>query len=388
MIRASPPIVEAKNVNDTPSVGGLMLSSTFSLESDSTSARMILAGADQSENHRISMASAVSSSTHSLLSGDDSSHHGKAVGGVYLWGENAGGGILGGGVDSSRSDGGYNLDALLPKALESAMVLDVQYIACGGRHAAVVTRQGELYSWGEERGGRLGHGVDCDVSHPQLVDALASSTTEMVACGEYHACAVTLSGDLYTWGDGTHSFGLLGHGNDLSHWIPKRVNGPLEGIRVASVACGLWHTALVTSSGQLFTFGDGTFGVLGHNDTRSFYLPRVVESLKGLKTVRAACGVWHTAAVVDVAVGNSSASSLGFSGKLYTWGDGDKGRLGHGDIEQQLVPTCVAALVDHNFRQVACGNSLTVALTTSGQVSGSAFTGFLDISLHDLHVKW
>jgi len=209
--------------------------------------------------------------------------------------------------------------------------------------------------------------VDCDVPYPQLVDALAATNTELVSCGEYHTCAVTLSGDLYTWGDGTHNFGLLGHGNDMSHWMPKRVNGSLEGVRVSSIACGAWHTALVTSAGQLFTFGDGTFGVLGHGDRKCASVPREVESLKGLKTVRAACGVWHTAAVVEVMVGYSSAINCS-SGKLFTWGDGDKGRLGHGDKEQRLVPTCVAAVVDHNFRQVACGNSLTVALTTSGQV--------------------
>ncbi len=220
---------------------------------------------------------------------------------------------------------------------------------------------------GEESGGQLGHGVDCDVSHPQLVEALAASNIEFVSCGQYHSCAVTLSGDLYTWGDGTHNSGLLGHGNNISHWMPKWVYGLLEGMKVSSISCGHWHTALVTSTGQLFTFGDGTFGVLGHGDRKSMYAPREVESLKRLKTVQAACGVWHTAAVVEVMVGYSNASTC-MSGKLFTWGDGDKGRLGHGDKEQHLVPTCVAALVDHNFRQVACGYSLTIALTTAGQV--------------------
>ena len=62
------------------------------------------------------------------------------------------------------------------------------------------------------------------------------------------------------------------------------------------------------------------------------------------------------------------ASSNCSSGKLFTWGDGDKGRLGHGNKEPKLVPTCVAALVEPNFCQVACGHSLTVALTTSGHV--------------------
>ncbi|KAG8388951.1 hypothetical protein BUALT_Bualt02G0178700 [Buddleja alternifolia] len=305
---------------------------------------------------RVSLSSAVSSSSQG--SGHDD---GDAMGDVFIWGEGTGDGVMGGG--SHRSDA--KIDALLPKALESAVVLDVQNIACGGRHAALVTKQGEIFSWGEESGGRLGHGVDADVLHPKLIDALSNINIEFVACGEYRSCAVTLSGDLYTWGDG--HFGLLGHGNEVSHWVPKRVNGPLEGVHVSSISCGPWHTAVVTSAGQLFTFGDGTFGVLGHGDRLSVSLPREVESLKGLRTVRAACGVWHTAAVVEVMVGSSSSSNCS-SGKLFTWGDGDKGRLGHGDKESKLVPTCVAALVEPNFCQVACGHSLTVALTTSGHV--------------------
>ncbi|KAH0713722.1 hypothetical protein KY289_009681 [Solanum tuberosum] len=312
------------------------------------------------DNFRVSLSSAVSSSSQG--SGHDD---GDALGDVFIWGEGTGDGVLGGGPHRVSSSFGAKLDSLFPKALESAVVLDVQNIACGGRHAALVTKQGEIFSWGEESGGRLGHGIDSDVLHPKLIDALSHSNIELVACGENHTCAVTLSGDLYTWGDG--DFGLLGHGNEVSHWVPKRVNGPLEGIHVSYISCGPWHTAVVTSAGQLFTFGDGTFGVLGHGDRKSVSKPREVESLKGLRTVRAACGVWHTAAVVEVMVGSSSSSNCS-SGKLFTWGDGDKGRLGHGDKESKFVPTCVAALVEPNFCQVTCGHSLTVALTTSGHV--------------------
>ncbi|PKA55404.1 Ultraviolet-B receptor UVR8 [Apostasia shenzhenica] len=322
---------------------------------------------------RVSLSSAVSSSSQG--SGHDD---GDALGDVFIWGEGTGDGFLAGGCNRLGSSSGIKMDSLMPKALDSTVILDVQNISCGGRHAALVTKQGEIYTWGEESGGRLGHGVDTDVSQPKLIDALVSMNIELVACGEYHTCAVTLSGDLYTWGDGTFNYGLLGHGNAVSHWVPKRVNGPLEGIHVSYIACGPWHTAVVTSSGQLFTFGDGTFGVLGHGDRRSVSVPKEVESLKGLRTVRTACGVWHTAAVVEVMVGNSGSSTCS-SGKLFTWGDGDRGRLGHGDKEPRLVPTCVAALVEPNFCQVACGHSLTIALTTSGHVytMGSAVYGQL-----------
>ncbi|KAK9935169.1 hypothetical protein M0R45_022281 [Rubus argutus] len=326
-----------------------------------------------SEAFRVSLSSAVSSSSQGSCQDDFDS-----LGDVFIWGEGIDGGVLGGGVDRVGSSVSSGMDALLPRALESTVVVDAQGIACGARHAVLITRQGEIFSWGEESGGRLGHGVEANVSHPKLIGTL--SGVESVACGEYHTCAVTLSGELYTWGDGTNNFGLLGHGSEVSHWIPKKVSGHMEGIHVSYISCGPWHTAAVTSAGRLFTFGDGSFGALGHGDHSSTGTPREVETLRGKRTTRVACGVWHTAAVVEI-INESSPQDSGnsASGKLYTWGDGDKGRLGHCDEVSRLAPECVVALVDKNICQVACGHNLTVALTTSGHVytMGSAAYGQL-----------
>ncbi|KAE8100444.1 hypothetical protein FH972_018341 [Carpinus fangiana] len=314
-----------------------------------------------SDAFRVSVSSAPSTSSHGSAPDDCD-----ALGDVYIWGEVICDNVVKVGADRSANYWTPRTDVLLPRPLESNVVLDVHYIACGVKHASLVTRQGEVFTWGEESGGRLGHGVGKDVSQPRLVETLASISVDFVACGEFHTCAVTMAGELYTWGDGTHNAGLLGHGTDVSHWIPKRISGPLEGLQVASVTCGPWHTAVVTSTGQLFTFGDGTFGVLGHGDRESVCYPREVDSLSGLRTIAVACGVWHTAAVVEVIMTQSSASVS--SGKLFTWGDGDKNRLGHGDKEARLKPTCVPALIDYNFHKIACGHSLTIGLTTSGHV--------------------
>ena len=286
----------------------------------------------------------------------------ESLGDVYVWGELWCDRLSN---DGLRSPLPTKNDVLIPKPLESNVVLDVHQIACGIRHVALVTKQGEVFTWGEEAGGRLGHGIEKDFSRPHLVEFLAVCNVDFVACGEYHTCAVSTSGDLFTWGNGTHIAGLLGHGTDVSHWIPKRVSGPLEGLQVLSVACGTWHSALATSSGKLFTFGDGTFGALGHGDRESFPYPREVQSLSGLKTIKVACGLWHTAAIVEV-MGQLGANVL--SRKLFTWGDGGNNRLGHGYKETHLHPTCVSALVDYNFHQLACGHNITIGLTTAGHV--------------------
>lgn len=306
---------------------------------------------------RVSVSSALSASSYGSAQDDNDT-----FGDVYIWGEIMCDNYSRPGDDQNISTSSAGADILLPKPLESNVVLDIHHVACGVKHAALLTRQGEVFTWGEESGGRLGHGVGAHAVHPRLVESLSNCNISHIACGEFHMCAVSVTGELYTWGDGKHNAGLLGHGTDSSHWIPKRVSGALEGIQVSYVTCGTWHTALITLAGQLFTFGDGTFGVLGHENRGSVLYPKEVETLTGLKTIAVSCGVWHTAAVVEIIVTQSNDSS----GKLFTWGDGDKYRLGHGDKEPHLQPTCVPSLIDHNFYKVACGHSLTIGLTTSG----------------------
>lgn len=313
---------------------------------------------DSADVFRVSVSSAPSTSSHGSAHDDI-----EAYGDVYMWGE-----VI---CDPSRTNNDRNIslysarkDILLPKLLEPNVLFDIQQVACGVKHAALVTRQGEVFTWGQESGGLLGHGIETEAIHPCLVESLSVADIDFIACGEFHTCAVSTNGELYTWGDGAHKAGLLGHGTVISHWIPKRVSGPLEGLQVSSVSCGTWHTALITVTGQLFTFGDGTFGSLGHGNRESVLYPREVESLIGLKTIAVSCGVWHTAAVVEVIVTQSSTSS----GKLFTWGDGDKYRLGHGDKEPRFKPTCVPSLIDYIFHKIACGHSLTIGLTTSGDV--------------------
>ncbi|KAE9618205.1 putative chromatin regulator PHD family [Lupinus albus] len=319
------------------------------------------------------------SSTPSTSSGGSGPDDIESLGDVYIWGEVWSDGVAPEGYGTQVPS---TTDVLIPKPLESIVVLDVQQIASGVCHIALVTRQGEVFTWGKESGGRLGHGSDKDFGHPHLVEFLAVTNVDFVSCGENHTCAVSTSDDVFSWGDGTYNVGLLGHGTEVSHWIPKRVCGPLEGLQVISIACGTWHSALATSNGKLFTFGDGTFGVLGHGDRQSVSYPKEVQLLSGLKTIKVACGVWHTAAIVEVMFQSGSNVS---SRKLFTWGDGDKYRLGHGNKETYLQPTCVSALIEYNFHQIACGHTMTVALTTSGHLftMGGAENGQLGNPLSD-----
>lgn len=296
---------------------------------------------------------------------------------VLIWGEGVERGNIGGMVNRCGYHNGVQVDALLPKLLESTVMLDVINISLGGKHAALVTKWGEVFCWGEGSGGKLGHRVNIDVSYPKVVELLDGVRVKSVACGEYQTCALTHSGELYVWGDNKYGANLGCEETTRSQWLPHKISSPLIGIIVLNVACGEWHTAILSSSGQLFTYGDGTFGALGHGNSLNLSQPKEVESLKGLSVKSVACGSWHTAAIVEIIIDRFKFKAVG--SKLFTWGDGDKGRLGHADMETKLLPTCVAQLVDYDFVQVSCGRMLTAALSNTGKVytMGSSVHGQL-----------
>ena len=50
-------------------------------------------------------------------------------------------------------------------------------------------------------------------------------------------------------------FAKLGHGNEIGHSTPKRVDA-LVGLGVSQIACGSRHTAIITTSGAIYTWGD------------------------------------------------------------------------------------------------------------------------------------
>ncbi|KAK8956399.1 Ultraviolet-B receptor UVR8 [Platanthera guangdongensis] len=276
---------------------------------------------------------------------------------VFMWGEGVG--VFFGNRSNLFEVNGIKCDVLLPKLLESTKMLDIESISCGEKHAALVTRQGEVFCWGEGSGGKLGHKVSLDLTYPKAIESLSGSCVKGIACGSTQTYAVTHSGELYTWGKGCHC-----EQSNRSHWIPQRISSLLGEIKISKVACGEWHTAIVSSFGILFTYGEGTFGALGHGDLQSLSQPKEVESLSGLRVKSVACGPWHTAAIIMVSCFKSNTSR----GKLFTWGDGDKGRLGHCDKERKFLPTRITSLEDYDFVQVSCGRMLTVALTVTGLV--------------------
>ncbi|NXV17216.1 RCCD1 protein, partial [Cepphus grylle] len=69
-----------------------------------------------------------------------------------------------------------------------------------------------------------------------------------------------------------------------------------QDLEVTEVSCGSRHTAVVTRGGELYTWGWGKYGQLGHGDNSSSDRPRRIEYLvaEGLQAEEVVCGPWTT----------------------------------------------------------------------------------------------
>ncbi|XP_002985532.2 probable E3 ubiquitin-protein ligase HERC4 [Selaginella moellendorffii] len=232
---------------------------------------------------------------------------------------------------------------------------DVVHIAASDYHTAFLTDEGELYTTGSNDSGQLGtKSFGCEFS-PVRVSSLDTSLVSHVATGQGHTVAVTDTGSLVSWGCG--EFGQLGLKDAAGVFnspLPRFLRGSRE-LLFVRVACGSSHTLALTGSGDVYSFGQGTFGALGHGTTESCSSPVIVDSLWGLGIVQIACGDNHSCA-------------LTVEGQLFSWGRGKYGQLGCGSVENHLQPVPVTALSDRLLTQVVCGADYTMAIDSDGQL--------------------
>ena len=90
----------------------------------------------------------------------------------------------------------------------------------------------------------------------------------------------------------------------------------------------------MTGTGTLYTWGKNGDGQLGHGDRKMLMSPRLVEALEG-------------AFVTDAATRGAHVMAVSADGRLYTWGRGDEGQLGHGqrnDEARHQIPRVVDRL--------------------------------------------
>ena len=264
-----------------------------------------------------------------------------ADGKVYATGYGAGGRLGIGGTDSV-------CQATLLESIQHVCIKTVA-VNSGGKHCLALSADGEVYSWGEGDDGKLGHGNKTSCDRPRVIEALRGKDIISISCGGAHSAATTTTGELYTWGKGR--YGRLGHGDSEDQLKPKLVEA-LLGYRVIDVACGSGdaQTLCITDDDNVWSWGDGDYGKLGRGGSDGCKIPMKIDSLAGLGVIKVECGSQFSVALTR-------------SGSVFTWGKGDYHRLGHGTDDHVRRPRKVAALQGKRIVSIATGSLHCVACT-------------------------
>ncbi|KAL1519450.1 hypothetical protein AB1Y20_022972 [Prymnesium parvum] len=214
-------------------------------------------------------------------------------------------------------------------------------------------RRTTLLTWGDGGNGQLGHSDYSTRIMPQPVDYFKSATLVSVVCGSRSTLALDLDGRIFSWGKGED--GTLGTGVRGTAMRPRLVERLLRH-PICAMAIRGSHVLALEADGQVWAWGKNDDCQLGQADRISFEskaVPERIRSLIGVHINAIACGRTHSVALDD-------------AGALWSWGSGDDGVLGHGDMLARREPSRCAALAAERMVGVACGSRHTLALSAGG----------------------
>ncbi|XP_058461003.1 probable E3 ubiquitin-protein ligase HERC4 isoform X2 [Malaya genurostris] len=249
-----------------------------------------------------------------------------------------------------------------PQFVSSLENYIITHISCGTAHSLAITNWGQLFTWGSNALGQLGHDLEnSSYATPRMVKAIATKSVIQVAAGQMHSLALTNNGELYAWGANGH--GQLGLGTTNEKILVPTLVKSLAGIPIAFIACGGYHSFAVSKSGAIFGWGKNTFGQLGLNDLNSRCYPTQLKTLRSLGVKYISCG-------------DDFSVFLTQEGGVFTCGAGTFGQLGHGTYSNEILPRMVFELMGSKITQIACGRRHTLAFVPSrGKIYGFGLGG-------------
>jgi len=141
------------------------------------------------------------------------------------------------------------------KDVASKLITPIKTIAVGATHVLALCREGNVYAWGSNQYGQLGHQRNRYDGQPTLLEMPEKITA--LAAGTHFSLALAESGDVYAWG--WNGFGQLGVNDTQPRSTPTKVPD-LRGVK--AIAAGEMH-ALAIGQRALYGWGSNEAGQIG-----------------------------------------------------------------------------------------------------------------------------
>ncbi|CAF1039515.1 unnamed protein product [Rotaria sordida] len=240
-------------------------------------------------------------------------------------------------------------------------------VACGQHFSVCLTTNGKIVIWGSISG-KVTNDDGFFYERPEYLGGFSEKRMIQIATGYTHCLGLTDDGTVYATGVNAHGQLGLGHNHDCIRATPIVC---LRGSPIVFIACGAYHSLIVSKSGTVFTCGQNSSGQLGLGDTDSRIWPSNVKSLQQQKATYASCGEKHSVVIT-------------LEGGVFSFGSSSHGQLGHNSTNDELLPRKISELMGSEVSQIACGRSHTVIFMPNvGQIStfGLACAGRVDTKI-------
>jgi alpha-tubulin suppressor-like RCC1 family protein len=268
----------------------------------------------------------------------------------------------------------------------------ITQVVAGGAFVVARTSDDHLWSWGDNTDGQLGTpGNSGAMVNPTPADITFTPVGHFVglAAGANHALALTSSGQVFSWGNDQN--GQLGRDPSenppfTTDEYPQQITFPPSAGAMVAIAAGGNHSLALDANGALYAWGDNNYGQLGTTTNNGGDGP---NQTPGLVPMPAGAG-----SIVQISAGADDTLVLTSAGRLYTFGDNSSGQLGTDAHTGQNVanptPTVVPVPNDTTLDGVASGPAashtlalvaaLAVAADLPGGTTGAAYSAQVQAS--------
>jgi len=236
----------------------------------------------------------------------------KADGTFWTWGQNTNGQL------------GQGNTTNLSSPVQLGSLTDWAYVEAMGASCLSVKTDGTLWTWGYNHNGQLGNGAVASISSPIQIGSL-TTWGKAQGAGSSTILHVKTDGALWAWGTG--SVGVLGNGATAHKSSPIQI-GSLTNWATVDAGNGPFAAAVKTD-GTLWTWGENSYGTLGHGNTTNLSSPVQVGSLT----------TWYSARAGDQAL-----YAIKTDGTLWVAGRNTGGRLADGSTTHRSSLVQVGAL--------------------------------------------
>lgn len=249
-----------------------------------------------------------------------------------------------------------------------------QYVSGAFGHSMALDKQGNIWTWGgEESAYRLGHGYNVRQKRPLMITQFFSSYEEIfnppiftqISAGTRHSMALDREGNIWTWGQG--GGGALGHGNALDQNLPQMIsfvyldeseNEITIVPRFIGINAGNGFSMAICGEGNIWAWGQGN------------YRPRKITQFYNHEN--------NLPTFTELSIRDWHNMALDSDGNIWTWGSGVSGALGHGDELSKNIPKKITLVflnesgyettIAPKFTQVSAGNDFSMAICDEGNI--------------------